>query len=65
MEKLIINEMCKKYGQSKKFVILLIKICKDNNVENTTNLIDKVCQKVCQNKKTQRKNATNKWEIKK
>lgn len=48
MEKLVVEEICKKYGKSEKFIALLFKICKDNNVKNTTQLIGEVCQKVCQ-----------------
>lgn len=33
-EKILVNELSYKYCKSQKFIILLIRICKDNNVED-------------------------------
>lgn len=41
MEKLIIIELCEKYEKSEKLIKLLIKICKDNNVFNAKDKIEK------------------------
>lgn len=51
MEKLIVEKMCKKYNRSEKFIRLLLKICKDNNILNKEKIVDEVCQKVCQKQK--------------
>lgn len=48
MEKDVVNDLCKKHGKSEKFIVLLLKICEDNNVKNAVQFINKVCQKVCQ-----------------
>ena len=48
MEKDVVKDLCKKHGKSEKFIVLLLKICEDNNVRDTTQLINEVCQKVCQ-----------------
>ena len=50
MEKLIVERMCKKYNKNEKFINLLLKICEDNNIINKENLVDEVCQKMCQSK---------------
>lgn len=42
MEKLIVEEICKKYGKSENFIILLTKICKDNNILDIKNTIEKI-----------------------
>lgn len=47
-----IEKICKKYCKSKKFIILLIKICNDNKVKNTIKCV-KNCVK--QNNKTSKK----------
>ena len=33
-EEILVNELSYKYCKSQKFIILLIRICKDNNVED-------------------------------
>lgn len=48
MEKLIVENLCEKYNRSEKFIRLLLKVCDDNNILNKKEVIDKVCQKVCQ-----------------
>lgn len=48
MEKLIVENLCEKYNRSEKFIRLLLKICEDNNILNKEEIVDKVCQKVCQ-----------------
>ncbi len=40
-EEEIIKEICKKYCKSKKFVILLIKICNDCKIKNKYKVIEK------------------------
>lgn len=57
MEKLIVEEICKKYNRSEKFIRLLLKICEDNNILNKEKIVDEVCQKVCQKQKETRKNT--------
>lgn len=47
MEKDVVK-LLKEKGKSEQFIKLILKICKDNNVRDTTQLINKVCQKVCQ-----------------
>ena len=48
MEKLIVERLCKKYNRSENYIKLLLKICEDNNILNKEEIVDKVCQKVCQ-----------------
>jgi len=48
MEKNIVKFLAKKYNQKEQFVRLLFKICEDNNVENMYEIVEQVCQKVCQ-----------------
>lgn len=50
MEDLFVKRICEKYNRSEKFIKLLLKICDDNNIPNKEDMINKVCQKVCQNK---------------
>lgn len=57
MEENIINEICSAYNKSEKLVKLLIKICEDNKVENTKELINEVCQKMCQNNEDDKENT--------
>lgn len=37
----IIEGICKKYCKTKNFILLLLKICKDNNIENVKEEIEK------------------------
>jgi len=61
MEKEILKEMEKKYAVRKKYIKLLIKICKDNKIYNTEERIKKylVCQKGVSNPKW---NVTNAYK---
>ena len=40
-EKIIAKELAKKYCKSEKFIVLLIKICKDNKIEKISKYIEK------------------------
>lgn len=40
MEKEILEEMCKKYCKRKRFILLLYKICRENNVNNIKKCIE-------------------------
>ena len=51
MEKVFVEKMCKKYNKSENFINLLLQICEDNNILNKEEIINEVCQKVCQNKR--------------
>ena len=46
-EERIVEELSKKYCKSKKFIILLLKICKDNNIQNAKRSIEEYL--MCQN----------------
>ena len=46
-ENRFIEEIVKKYGQSKKFIVFLIKICKDFNIVNYENEIKNFIGKIC------------------
>ncbi len=39
-EKIVVKEVAEKYGQNEKFIILLEKICEDNNIKNSKNIIE-------------------------
>lgn len=39
-EERIVEEICIKYCKTKKFIILLMKICKDNNIKNAKKYIE-------------------------
>lgn len=45
-EKEIVKEICKKYCKSEKFIVLLIKICKDNKIKNVYGNIEKELESV-------------------
>ena len=48
MKNLVVENLCKKYNRSENFIKLLLKICEDNNILNKEEIVDEVCQKVCQ-----------------
>lgn len=45
MEEKIVEELSRRYCKSKNFIVLLIKICKDNNVKDTLTYIEKYLTK--------------------
>ena len=51
MEKLVVENLCKKYNRSENFIRILLKICEDNDILNREETVDEVCQKVCQKQK--------------
>ena len=51
-EKIIVNEISKKYNKNKNYIKLLVKICEDFKVENIKEEIEKIiirCVKRCVN----------------
>ena len=65
MEKYLIIKLTKKYKKSEKFISLLVKICKDSNIENNEKQIEQFLKKwqfgvsksVSYNEKIKRKQA--------
>lgn len=58
MEEEILKEICKKYCKKERFILLLYKIAKTNNVNNIEESIEtflkrKCVKQVCQNNKKQ------------
>lgn len=45
MEKYLIIKLTKKYKKSEKFISLLVKICKDSNIENNEKQIEQFLKK--------------------
>lgn len=45
-EEILVNELSYKYCKSQKFIILLIRICKDNNVEDLELFIENYLKSV-------------------
>lgn len=46
MEKDIVIKLTEKYKKSERFILLLIKMCKDCNIENKEEMIEKFIKKV-------------------
>lgn len=44
LDEAIIEKICEDTCRRKEFIILLIKICRDNNVKNIIKCVKKVCQ---------------------
>ena len=64
MEDLFVKRMCGKYNRSEQFIKLLLKICEDNCILNKEEIIDGVCQKVCQTKEHNTRRHTAKQDLK-
>ncbi|MCI8487051.1 MAG: hypothetical protein HFJ20_08435 [Clostridia bacterium] len=45
MEENIVEELSRRYCKSKRFIVLLIKICEDNNIKDASNYIEKFLMK--------------------